>query len=262
MKSTVKVRLNNIEVLVSLPFINALTNFFVPEEEVNIDRFIFAAAERARNLQKVSVANAQDILSSANTTIFDVELAPPIILIPADPSWEISRGLSSQNGNDLLMFVNLGKFKIKSDQESIDSKKKYRNHHFSLDQVVAKDVTPFENMSPEYERLNITIEGIQAVIARQDMEFWDNECQLTHNLRLLSNLNIDIKLDTCIAPFHVESPAMRVTADVAELNLEISSRKISQINRLIEIVSIGGNKNTSDHPEYTDINSNSNSNMK
>ena len=59
-------------------------------------------------------------------------------------------------------------------------------------------------MSPEYERLNITIEGIQAVIARQDMAFWDSECQLTHNLRLLSNLNIDIKLDTCIAPcvFH------------------------------------------------------------
>ena len=154
-----------------------------------MDVLYFAAAERARKLQNVSAARAYDALGSVNSTAFDIVIAPPIVIVPSDPTWRI--GDSCTHGNDLLVLVNLGMLEIRSNNES----EGLNQLNLSLDDVIERDLTNFYEVSPEYERLDITIEGIEALVASKTIDFRNRSTQNAHKLNLTKKINIGITLD-------------------------------------------------------------------
>ena len=87
---------------------------------------------------------------------------------------------SCTHGNDLLVLVNLGMLEIKSNNES----EGLNQLHLSLDDVIERDLTNFYEVSPEYERLDITIKGIEAIVASKTIDFRNRSAQNAHKLNL------------------------------------------------------------------------------
>ena len=242
-KSIIVLRMNSLEIVANLLFVSNLTNFFTPDEDINLDVLYFAAAERARKLQNVSAARAYDVLGSVNSTAFDIVIAPPTVIVPSDPTWRI--GDSCTHGNDLLVILNLGMLEIRSNDES----EGLNQLNLSLNDVVERDLTNFYEVSPEYERLDITIEGIEAIVASKTIDFRNRSVQNVHKLNLTNKINIGITLDTCIAPFHVETPATRTTVNIPEIGLEISSIKLLQLTKILACLSSNEDSAQDDMPE-------------
>ena len=112
-----KLTFRPLDITVSFPFLDGVSAFFAPEEQVNLDNFIFAAAEQAEALRQTSAAKAQDVLSSSSKMLVDVTISPPTILVPADVSWTAEgdgAGSLPGNGHDLMLCVAIGELTIAS----------------------------------------------------------------------------------------------------------------------------------------------------
>ena len=90
------------------------------------------------------------------------------------------------------MILNLGMLEIRSNDES----EGLNQLNLSLNDVVERDLTNFYEVSPEYERLDITIEGIEAIVASKTIDFRNRSVQNVHKLNLTNKINIGITLDT------------------------------------------------------------------
>ena len=120
----------------------------------------------------------------------------------------------------------------------------------SLDDVGERDLTNFYEVSPEYERLDITIEGIEAIVASKTIDFRNRSAQNAHKLNLTNKDKYwRHTLDTCIAPFHVETPATRMTVEIPEIGLEISSIKLLQLTKILAGLSSKEDSAPDDMPE-------------
>ena len=76
------------------------------------------------------------------------------------------------------MILNLGMLEIRSNDES----EGLNQLNLSLNDVVERDLTNFYEVSPEYERLDITIEGIEALVASKTIDFRNRSVQNVHKL--------------------------------------------------------------------------------
>ena len=84
------------------------------------------------------------------------------------------------------MILNLGMLEIRSNDES----ECLNQLNLSLNDVVERDLTNFYEVSPEYERLDITIEGIEAIVASKTIDFRNRSAQNAHKLNLTKKINI------------------------------------------------------------------------
>ena len=199
-----KLTFRPLDITVSFPFLDGVSAFFAPEEQVNLDNFIFAAAEQAEALRQTSAAKAQDVLSSSSKMLVDVTISPPTILVPADVSWTAEgdgAGSLPGNGHDLMLCVAIGELTIASVEGLV------------CEEISLSDaVTPFHKPSQEYDPLAVTVTGTKVIIASRLKDYRDEVTQTEHDLQLITNLDIELQVDRCIAPFHGWPPQRCVGA--------------------------------------------------
>ena len=226
--SHVELKLKPLEVVVSFPFLSEVGNFFSSGEEVNLDSFVFAAAERAEALRQVSAASAHDMLSSSSEMTIDIELSPPAILIPADVTWSNGLPINNDHGRDLILFANLGHLTVRSGRDTaVDTRIGSGG--------VSIEVTPFHLLSREYDRFEIALHGTRVIVASRRVPFRHTQVQQEQRLRVIDDIDIDVVMDRCIAPFRVDTPGMRIHCSIPQINIDMSSRKLSQIYKLASL---------------------------
>jgi hypothetical protein len=239
----VAVRMEPLDVVVSLPFLEAVGAFFAPpagaeDDDVDLSVVNELAGSYAQFAQQATKEQLAAAVEDHKTMDIDVDIVAPYLIVPEDTS-----SLSC-----VTAIVQLGRFRVKSvlappagseaddddddddkggnDSDSKASYKKKKQSKKEKKAMIASD-------AKFYDRFEVSLSEGCVLLATFDKSWWLHAEQNATDLRIIDDFCVTLLLEMCIDPNEATLAKMKVGLDVKDVIVRYSPLRHGRMMRLV-----------------------------